>query len=248
MYTRRAALRFDAAAIPCYNACLDLCLREDPLFDNLLLAVFSLFAVVLGISIHEFSHALSANMLGDPTAKHRGRLTLNPLAHFDPVGGIMMLVSSITGFGFGWGKPVPVNPYNLQFGPRVGMAITAFAGPFSNIVLATLLALPLRLAPATMPPFVALGLFVAVQVNVALAVFNLLPVYPLDGFSVLRGMLAAIPARWAYQASTWMDPLERIGPILFVGLITLNQIVPGVNILGTILGPFQRLLLGLILG
>ena len=218
------------------------------MFDNLLLAVFSLFAVVLGISIHEFSHALSANMLGDPTAKHRGRLTLNPLAHFDPVGGIMMLVSSITGFGFGWGKPVPVNPYNLQFGPRVGMAITAFAGPFSNIVLATLLALPLRLAPATMPPFVALGLFVAVQVNVALAVFNLLPVYPLDGFSVLRGIVSTIRTGWAYRFGGWMDQIIAYGPMIFMGLLLVDRVLPAPGVIWTILGPIHSLLMRLILG
>ena len=111
----------------------------DPIF-----IIVSLISLVLGITIHEFAHALSADLLGDPTPRYQGRLTLNPVAHFDPVGGLMILVSSISGFGFGWGKPVPVNPVNLRYGPRVGLALVSFAGPFSNIVLATLAAAPSR--------------------------------------------------------------------------------------------------------
>jgi Zn-dependent protease len=218
------------------------------LFGNLLIPVISLLAVVLGISVHEFSHALSANALGDPTAKHRGRLTLNPVAHFDPIGAIMMLISSITGYGFGWGKPVPVNPANLQFGPRVGMAITSFAGPFSNIALATLLALPLRLVPTAIPPLLALALRVAVYVNAGLAVFNLLPIYPLDGFSILRGIVSTIRAGWAYRLGGWLDQMVSYGPMIFMGLLLLDYVLPAPGILGAILGVGRNLLVGLILG
>jgi Zn-dependent protease len=214
---------------------------------GLLIPVASLLAIVLGITIHEFSHALSADLLGDPTARYQGRLTLNPVAHFDPVGGLMILVSSITGFGFGWGKPVPVNPINLRFGPRVGMALTSFAGPFANILLATVLAVPLRLMP-TLPYLAQIGLYTAVSSNAALAVFNLLPIYPLDGFSVLRGVVATVRARWAYSLSDLLDQLLRVGPMIFIGLLLLDRIVPSPGVIWTILGPVHRLLMRLILG
>jgi Zn-dependent protease len=205
----------------------------------------------MGITIHEFSHAFSADLLGDSTARRMGRLTLNPVAHFDPIGGLMVLISSISGFGFGWGKPVPVNPLYLRFGPRVGMAVTAFSGPFSNIVLATLFAAPLRISisqgvmlPST--AWVLLG--TVVSVNVALAVFNLLPIYPLDGFSVLRGIVSTVRARWAFEVGDMMDRVVTFGPMLFMALIVIDRILPGRGIIWTILGPFYDLLMRLILG
>ncbi|MFN2153659.1 MAG: site-2 protease family protein [Anaerolineae bacterium] len=214
---------------------------------GLLIPVASLLAIVLGITIHEFSHALSAELLGDPTARHQGRLSLNPIAHFDPVGGLMILVSSITGFGFGWGKPVPVNPTNLRFGPRVGMALTSFAGPFANILLATVLAVPLRLLPK-LSPLAQIGLYTAVSSNAALAVFNLLPIYPLDGFGVLRGVVATVRARWAYSLSDLLDRMMVMGPMIFIGLLLLDRVVPSPGVIWTILGPIHRLMLRLILG
>ena len=108
--------------------------------------VFFLLALVLSISVHEFSHAWSAYELGDGTARSLGRLTLNPIKHFDPIGALMILFMAFAGWGIGWGKPVPVNPYNLRTNPRVGMGLTAAAGPFSNLVMAALFAIPLRLA------------------------------------------------------------------------------------------------------
>jgi Zn-dependent protease len=214
---------------------------------ELLIPVASLLAVVLGITIHEFSHALSADLLGDSTARYQGRLTLNPVAHFDPLGGIMILVSSISGFGFGWGKPVPVNPINLRFGPRVGMAITSFAGPFSNVVLATLLAVPLRLLP-TLPAVARIALYTGVSANVALAVFNLLPIHPLDGFKVLRGLVATIRARWAYDLGDVLDQMLRLGPMIFMGLLLVDRILPPPGLIWTVLGPLHDLLMRLILG
>jgi Zn-dependent protease len=216
-------------------------------YTLLLVPLISLLSLVLGITVHEFAHAWSANALGDPTARYQGRLTLNPIAHFDPIGGLMILVSSLTGFGFGWGKPVPINPLNMRFGPRVGAAITSFAGPFSNIVLATIFGAPLRAVPGLSSAARTI-LFTFTSTNIALAVFNLLPLHPLDGFAVVRGILSTIRARWAYQAGGWMDRLVAYGPIIFMGVLFLDQALPGRGILWTILWPPYRLLMWLTTG
>jgi Zn-dependent protease len=217
--------------------------------------IANLLVLVISISVHEFAHALSADLLGDPTPRYNGRLTLNPLAHFDLVGGMMILLSSITGFGFGWGKPVGVNPVNLRFGPRVGFALTAFAGPFSNIVLAALFAIPIRIAVSqgiTLSPTVWQLVFVCISVNVALAVFNLLPIPPLDGNYVLRGIFSTIRTRWAYEVVTLLDQLATWGPWVFIGIMMLDRALPpGLlprGLIWTILWPFYRLLMWLITG
>jgi len=215
--------------------------------QTLLIPIASLLSVVAGITIHEFSHALSAYLLGDSTARYQGRLTLNPLAHFDPLGGLMILVSSVTGFGFGWGKPVPVNPINMRVSPRVGMALTSFAGPFSNIVLATVLALPLRLLRG-MSPLVAVALYTGISSNAALAVFNLLPIHPLDGFSVLQGLVSTVRARWAYDLSGLLDQMLRFGPLIFMALLAIDTVLPPPGIIWTVLGPIHRALMRLIIG
>jgi Zn-dependent protease len=185
-------------------------------------------------------------MLGDSTARDLGRLTLNPVAHFDLFGGLMILTSSLTGFGFGWGKPVPVNPNRLRLGPRIGMAVTSFAGPFSNIVLATLLSAPLRLIQP-LPPQLYVALYTAISVNVALAVFNLLPVPPLDGFSVLQGLISTVRTRWAWSAASFMDRMAAQGPLIFMLLLFADRALPSPGIIWTILGPLHRLLLQVIM-
>lgn len=193
-----------------------------------------LFALVIGITIHEFSHAWAADMLGDPTARDLGRLTLNPVAHFDPLGAMMILYSVVVGWGFGWGKPVPVNPRNLRYGPRVGMALTAAAGPVSNFVIAVVAATPFRLG-VPLPGLWGNLILTLVFVNVGLALFNLLPIPPLDGYSVLSGVLSAIRAKWAYDAVTQLDRLQAFGPMLFLLLIMADQFLP-FSILGILLG------------
>jgi Zn-dependent protease len=208
--------------------------------------VFFLLALVISISIHEFSHAWSAYELGDPTARNMGRLTLNPIAHFDPIGALMIVFMSISGFGIGWGKPVPVNPYNLRTHPRLGMGLTAAAGPFSNIVLATLFAIPLRLG-LNMPQLLSHFVLILVYTNVGLAIFNLIPLPPLDGFSVLQGLLSTFRTRWAYDWSNTLDRMAVYGPVLLLVLLSLGWFTP-LNPLSWLMnGPVQALL-NLILG
>jgi Zn-dependent protease len=202
--------------------------------------------LLVGFPVHEFSHALAAYRLGDSTAKHLGRLTLNPVAHFDPLGGILLAVTFIgnTGFGFGWAKPTPVNPNNLE-GGRWGEAIVAAAGPLSNLVLATIAALPLRYIlghpdHAEQIPMVAVQvLFFFILINVALMIFNLFPIPPLDGSKVL---FALLPPRVAWQ---WRPLLEQYG---FLLLILVFFIPPGNSIGGRVILPLIDGILGFLVG
>ena len=205
---------------------------------NLSSMVAILFALVIGITIHEFSHAWAADALGDPTARYQGRLTLNPLAHFDPLGAMMILYSVVSGWGFGWGKPVPVDRRYLRYGPRVGMALTALAGPVSNLVIAAVAATPFRLG-MSLPGLLGELVLTIVFVNIGLALFNMLPIPPLDGYSVLSGLLSTIRARWAYDVVTQLDRLQTFGPMLFLVVIVADQFLP-FSILGLVLGkPLQ---------
>lgn len=205
-----------------------------------------LLALVLSISIHEFSHAWSAFELGDSTARRLGRLTLNPLVHFDPIGALMIVFMAFSGFGIGWGKPVPVNPYNLRGNPRVGMGLTSAAGPFSNLVLATLFAIPLRLGWSP-PGLVTAFLWTMVFTNVGLALFNLIPLPPLDGFNVIQGVLGTLRTRWAIDLGNTLDRLAPYGPILLLALLSFGWF-SSVNPLGSLLGPVRNALVALIVG
>jgi len=201
--------------------------------------------LLVGFPVHEFAHALAAYRLGDSTAKLMGRLTLNPIAHFDPLGGILLAVSFIgAGFGFGWAKPTPVNPVNLAGGRR-GEAMVAAAGPLSNLVLAAAVALPLRYIFANpelaeqIPQLVILTLLLFVYINLVLMIFNLLPIPPLDGSKVL---FAFLPPRLAWQ---WRPILEQYG---FILLLLIFFLPPGNSIGGRILGPVLDALLSLLVG
>jgi Zn-dependent protease len=216
------------------------------MLDQLQSTIFFLLALVVSISVHEFSHAWSAYQMGDPTARNLGRMTLNPLVHFDPIGALMIVFMAFSGYGLGWGKPVPVNPYNLRTNPRVGMGLTAAAGPFSNLVLAALCAIPLRVG-WSLPGLLGAFLWTMVITNVTLAVFNLLPLPPLDGFSVLQGLIGTFRTQWAREWGNGLDRLAPYGPILLLGLLSLGWFT-GYNLLSRILGPPVDALLGLILG
>lgn len=198
--------------------------------------------LLVAFTIHELAHAYTADYLGDPTPRRQGRITLNPLAHLDPFGTIMLLIS-----GFGWAKPVMVNPLNLRGNYRTSMAIVALAGPLSNILMAVLFAIPFRLGlmQASMGsggviPSPASLLTQFVFINVVLALFNLIPVPPLDGFKILQGVL---PAEMAYQ----LRPLEQYGFLILIFLIFLLPNF-GIDILGTVVWQPTFRIVGLLIG
>ena len=194
-------------------------------------------ALLLGFSVHEAAHAWVAYRLGDDTAARQGRLTLNPLAHLDPLGAIMALVAMI-----GWARPVPVNPWRLRYGPRVGGALVAAAGPFSNLLMAALVAIPWRLGLFDGAPKLVLTVaWTFVALNVALFLFNLIPLAPLDGISVLSGAVGR-------ETAARLTPLYTYGPQILLVLILIGYVVPQLNILGKTLFPAMNWLVGLLLG
>ncbi len=181
-----------------------------------------LTALVVGLSVHEFAHAWSAFKLGDRTAEQQGRLTLDPRSHIEPIGALMMLM-----VGFGWARPVPINPYTLG---RQGTLLVSLAGPVSNLLLATGAALLIRLIPAGLAP-VESFLYFFLYLNVLLAVFNMLPIAPLDGWKVLLGL---VPPSTEFRLRQY----ERHGMLILLVLVFAGSFLPGnVDLLWTILGP-----------
>ncbi len=214
-----------------------------------LIAVVIVLAIMLLVAfpIHEFSHALAAYRLGDGTAKLFGRLTLNPIVHFDPIGGTLLAASMLlsSGFACGWANPTPVNPLNLR-GGRQGEAIVAIAGPASNLVLASLGGLAFRLFDMASIPGTGMVLLVAyyfVVVNVALMLFNLIPIPPLDGSRVLFALMSPATA-WR-----WRPILEQYGTLILLLAVFLPILPGGQTIVGAVFvavaGPLIDLLLGL---
>lgn len=188
-------------------------------------------ALIVAITVHEFSHAWMAYRLGDDTAKLQGRLSLNPLVHLDIMGTLLLFL-----IGFGWGKPVPVNHLRLQGGIRSGMAKVALAGPLSGLFAAGVLGLGLRLTGLPLTNMLWLIFFY----NIILALFNLIPLAPLDGFNVLQGLL---PSRMAYSFSR----LEAYGPGLLLLLIFVDYVTP-LGILSRLFNPGINLMRQLFLG
>lgn len=198
--------------------------------------LFWLVALTIAITIHEFAHAWAAERLGDPTPRLMGRLTLNPLAHLDPLGTLMLLIAR-----FGWGKPVRFDPFNLRH-PRRDSAIISLAGPASNLLLATFCSVLLRilfsaglLAPRSLGE---VGLDTLIIMNVVLAVFNLIPIHPLDGFKIVGGVL---PEDYARQ---WGE-LESYGMIFLIFLIL--PLGGGASPISQVISPIINMLLGFLL-
>ncbi len=194
--------------------------------ENPLVAVVYAISVILAIALHEAAHAYTANYLGDDTPKIQGRLTINPMAHLDPIGTLLIFV-----IGFGWGKPVQFNPYNLK-NPKRDTALIALAGPTTNIILAVISSLLLKLFGIQLP-MLALFLSAFISLNVVLAVFNMVPLDPLDGFKVVRGVL---PHKYL---ADW-DATARYG--MFVLLFLLLT-----GVLWKVMNPFINLLMGILM-
>lgn len=202
------------------------------LFTNPISFFAWFFALLVAISVHEFFHALSAFKLGDPTAKYEGRLTLNPLAHLDPIGTLMILLA-----GFGWGKPVPVNPLNFD-SPRKDHALVALSGPFSNLAVAFILSLLLRLPWGVGGLLLELFLAPVIILNVKIGIFNLLPIVPLDGFSVVLGFL---PQDLSFK---W-EELRQYG--LYILIFSLLPIFGGSPLVEIVISPIVNLFLNILL-
>jgi Zn-dependent protease len=196
-------------------------LIHDPAAFFLLVAIVA-FSLLIAITVHEFSHAMMANRLGDPTAKRLGRLTLNPIKHLDPLGTLMLFL-----VGFGWGKPVPINPNYFRMNPRRGMAVSALAGPLSNFALAALLGVLVRtgvvdwqyqLSFSWDPSWVAANIVsYVILYNIILGVFNLIPIAPLDGFNIAVGVL---PRRQAEALAR----LQQYGPLILLLFVFLGYL------------------------
>jgi Zn-dependent protease len=193
------------------------------LSQNPLYFVVWVVAILIALTFHEFSHALVANFLGDQTAKRMGRLSLNPLVHLDPIGFLALVL-----IGFGWGKPVPYNPYNLRY-PKWGSTMVAAAGPASNLLMIVVFGLVFKFVYPFLPLDNLLVAFLEllIQLNLILCLFNLIPIPPLDGSKFLLSVLAA-PEHYKTRFF-----LETRGPLLLLGFILLDSL-SGLNILSTI--------------
>jgi Zn-dependent protease len=198
--------------------------------------VFWLLALVIAITVHEFSHAYVADKMGDPTPRMMGRLSLNPMAHYDRVGTTMLLVTVIMrAFGapvipFGWAKPVQFDPYNLK-NPRRDAALISLAGPASNVIVAILFSIVLRLMPVSvLGNIFQLVLVPIILLNVVLALFNLVPIHPLDGGKILIGFL---PKELAYEAE---KVLRQYGLLILIFLIIpINGTSPIFSLIGPVI-------------
>jgi len=202
--------------------------------------IFYFVILIFSVILHEVAHGHAANMLGDPTARLAGRLTLNPIKHADPIGSVLLpLLCALSpgSFIFGWAKPVPYNPYNLHRAPRWGEAIVAGAGPATNLAIALFFAAIARLVPGSELTPVC---FIAVIVNIWLALLNLIPIPPLDGSKILSALLEGTMLGGSYER--FRSSLE-FQPFLGFGIVLMLVIVFG-SAFGSFVFTISRLLVG----
>lgn len=188
--------------------------------------------LVFALVFHEFSHAWVANKLGDPTARYSGRLTLNPLAHLDPFGSLMILF-----VGFGWAKPVPVDSRYLA-NPRVDMMKIAFAGPAANLLLAFVGGTIIR--TGLVSGSITLMILLFTQINIMLAVFNMIPIPPLDGSQIFSGIMSRKNPELVYK-------LQMYGPQILLGLIMIGYFTK-ISPIWIVMSPFVNFFLFLFAG
>jgi len=187
---------------------------------ELIIAIF--IAFIFAVSVHEFSHALAANQFGDDTPRLQGRLTLNPLAHLDLMGSLMFIM-----FGFGWARPVQIDPYTIQRRSPAGPMIVAAAGPFSNLLLALIAAIPIQAGLVSASVFLSQFFEVFIYINLILLFFNLMPIAPLDGEKILEYFL---PPR----GQEMLMQIRPYGMYILMGLLILGSF-GGFNILSNII-------------
>ena len=196
---------------------------------------FAVLVLIISITVHEFFHSLAADRLGDPTPRSLGRLTLNPLAHADPIGTILLpLISAFTGIPtIGWAKPVPIDPYNFK-NPKRDEIIVSLAGPAGNLLLAILCSLIIKIIGAPSQLF-----YLPILINLSLAIFNLIPVPPLDGSKIFLNLL---PTEKSIQ---WQETFDRYGFILLIILVFLP--IGGTTIFQAIMSPIVNFLFRLLI-
>lgn len=208
---------------------------------NVATLISNLFVLVIAFSVHEFAHAWVADRFGDRTPRDNGRLTLNPIVHLDVFGSLMLLFA-----GFGWAKPVPINPYVLRRHSSAAPMLVALAGPLSNLLLAGLAAIPFQLGllqpmfPSGVIPNFSMLLTQFIFINLVLLLFNLIPIAPLDGDKILDYFL---PSEWSYR----LDSIRPYGPMILLLLIFVGPYV-GFDLIGILMGPPLRGLFTLLVG
>lgn len=196
-------------------------------------------SLLIVISVHEAAHAWMANYLGDPTARLMGRLTLNPLAHLDPMGTLVFIITALAGFPFGWGKPVIFDPFNLK-NPKKDAALISLAGPASNLIFASLLSLIYRFTALPIQLSLVISLVQSLIIlNVSLAIFNLVPIHPLDGGKILTALLPK------HEAREFDNFVGKYGIMLL--LLLILPIVNGQSIISLVIFPIIKFLLQILL-
>lgn len=200
-------------------------------------AIYLLPGLILSLTIHEYAHARVAYHFGDSTAKQMGRLNLNPLSHLDLIGSLMLLFA-----GFGWAKPVPVNPMNLA-NPKRDMVWVSLAGPLSNMILAATIAILIKIMIFTNVPInqdLTYIIIMTFQINLVLAMFNLIPIQPLDGSKIVLGLLP-------YNKAVKFEEATRHGPMILMGIMVFGSVF-NISPFSLIIDPWVKFWTSILIG